>query len=116
MKFIKKTLLIILCVTSVSAQADVVVKEVPDTMPGKVLGGILGFMVGSVSGPIGAIIGGSSAWYVGGEAQEKFGLTGRAYEVRKKDGELITIRSPNQHWQGGDLVQVKNGRLENWPN
>ena len=58
------------------AQADMVIGEVPDTLPGKGFGGVSGFMAGAAAGgPIGAAIGAGVGWLVGGETHKATGLT-----------------------------------------
>jgi hypothetical protein len=96
---------------SLVCQADTVVKEVPDTTPGKSFGGVTGLMVGSVGGPLGAVAGAGIGLLSGGKIQALLGLSGRAYEVESEDGSRRTVRSPNQQWESGDKVQVVGRRL-----
>lgn len=111
MKSMRKILLSAALVLATGVQADIVVREVPDTAPGKGYGGVTGLMVGSVGGPLGAVVGVGVGLLLGGEAQEVLGLEGKAYEVRAFDGSLRTVRSPNQIFEPGDEVVIQNGRL-----
>jgi len=93
-------------------QADTVIKEVPDTLPGRSFGGLSGFMAGAAAGgPVGAAIGAGLGWLVGGETQKGTGLSGKAYRVAREDGSEITVRSPGRSWTVGDRVHVVGGRL-----
>jgi hypothetical protein len=94
------------------AQADTVIGEVPDTLPGKGFGGLSGFMAGAAAGgPVGAAIDAGLGWLVGGETQKATGLSGQAYRVAREDGSEITDRSPARTWSGGDRVRIVGGRL-----
>jgi hypothetical protein len=94
------------------AQADTVIGEVPDTLPGKSFGGLSGFMAGAAAGgPIGAALGAGFGWLVGREAQKSTGLGGKAYRVAREDGSEITVRSPARTWSAGDRVRIVGGRL-----
>jgi outer membrane lipoprotein SlyB len=92
------------------AHGDIVIRAVPDTLPGKSLGGLSGFMIGAVTGPIGAAVGAGLGWFGGGHAQESAGL-GTAYLVRRDDGTETVVRSPNRTWAPGDTVRIVRGRL-----
>jgi outer membrane lipoprotein SlyB len=93
-------------------QADTVIKEVPDTLPGKSFGGLSGFMAGAAAGgPVGAAIGAGLGWLAGGETQKATGLSGKAYRVAREDGSEITIRSHARTWSAGDRVRIVGGRL-----
>ncbi|WP_288355462.1 hypothetical protein [uncultured Cycloclasticus sp.] len=111
MKNIARLTLVISLSFALSCHADTVIKELPDTKPGKIFGGALGFMIGAISGPAGALAGGGISWFAGGKIHQASGVTGRAYEVKKDDGSLTIIRSPNQQWQPGDKVRIENARL-----
>ena len=81
------------------AQADTVIGEVPDTLPGKGFGGVSGFMAGAAAGgPIGAAIGAGVGWLVGGETHRATGLSGAAYRVLHDDGTVTIVRSPGRTW------------------
>ncbi|MGE3297173.1 MAG: hypothetical protein AB7I68_07440 [Porticoccaceae bacterium] len=93
-------------------QADTVLEQVPDTLPGKSFGGLSGFMAGAVVGvPIGAAVGAGLGWLVGGETQNATGLSGQAYRIARDDGSEIVVRSPGRSWTAGDHVHVVGGRL-----
>lgn len=111
MNLFTKTLLSAALISSFSAQADTVVRAVPDTAPGKGYGGVTGLMVGSVGGPLGALVGAGLGWMLGGESQGLLGLEGKAYEVKTSDGRLVTVRSPKVSFEPGEQVIVSNGRL-----
>ena len=102
---------IVLLSSAITSHGDTVVKKLPDTKPGQLLGGVLGLMVGSIGGPLGALAGGSLSWFAGGKIQQASGVHGKAYEVKKEDGSLVVIRSPNKQWQPGDKVRIENARL-----
>jgi outer membrane lipoprotein SlyB len=94
------------------AQADMVIGEVPDTLPGKGFGGVSGFMAGAAAGgPIGAAIGAGVGWLVGGETHRATGLSGAAYRVLHDDGTVTIVRSPGRTWSAGDRVRVLGNRL-----
>ncbi len=94
------------------AGADIVKQEVPDTMGGKGFGGVAGFMVGAASGGlVGAVVGALMGGWSAAKVQEVTGLHGSAYQIEKKDGSEQVVRSPKQHWEIGDEVEVVHGRL-----
>ena len=112
MKMRTVSLLLAMLLNAGLTQADTVIGEVPDTLPGKSFGGLSGFMAGAAAGgPVGAAIGAGLGWLVGGETQKATGLSGQAYRVAREDGSKITIRSPARTWSAGDRVRIVGGRL-----
>jgi len=94
------------------AQADTVIAEVPDTLPGKGSGGLSGFMAGAAAGgPVGAAIGAGLGWLVGGETQKAAGLSGTAYRISREEGGETVVRSPGRKWSPGDRVHIVGARL-----
>jgi len=93
------------------ANAATVIKEVPDKTSGRTLGGSLGLMLGGLGGPAGAIAGAAVSAWLGGELQASSCTHGVAYEVRRENGELTTVRSPKRRWESGDEVIIKGNRL-----
>jgi len=94
------------------AQADTVIAEVPDTLPGKGSGGLSGFMAGAAAGgPVGAAIGAGLGWLVGGETQKAAGLSGTAYRISREEGGETVVRSPGRKWSPGDRVRIVGARL-----
>ncbi|MGD8615265.1 MAG: hypothetical protein PVI91_06310 [Gammaproteobacteria bacterium] len=93
-------------------QADTVIEEVPDTLPGKGFGGLSGFMAGAAAGgPIGALVGASIGWLGGGAIQNGSGVAGTAYKVKQENGSVTVVRSPNRKFAPGDRVQIVANRL-----
>lgn len=94
-----------------AAQADTVIKAVPDTLPGKGFGALSGFMAGITGGPVGALVGTGVGWLFGGKTQDITGLSGNAYRVKREDGSETVVRSPGSTWSPGDRVRIVAGRL-----
>jgi len=112
MKKLGISLLVAMVLQAGTVNADTVIKEVPDTLPGKGFGGISGFMTGAAAGgPIGAIIGIGLGWLGGGAIQEAAGSAGKGYHVRREDGSETVIRSPNHEFSPGDRVKIVGNRL-----
>jgi outer membrane lipoprotein SlyB len=101
----------LLAALSIQAGADTVIGEEKDHTPGRGFGTLTGIMVGAIGGPLGAVAGAAAGWYAGEAIQKGSGLSGRAYRVRDESGKEQVVRSPNQAWQAGDQVSVRNGRL-----
>lgn len=102
-----------LCLVLLSplCMADKVVREVPDTTGGKGYGTLTGMMVGAVGGPLGALVGAGAGFFLGGAAQQASGQSGTAYEVKDAQGNLSTVRSPNERFAVGQQVTRKGLRL-----
>ena len=109
MKTLSISLLIAMALQAGTVNADMVIKEVPDTLPGKGFGGVSGFMAGAAAG--GAIVGIGLGWLGGGAAQDAAGGAGKAYQVRREDGSETVIRSPNREFSPGDRVKIVGNRL-----
>jgi len=93
------------------ANADTVIEEVPDSLPGKGFGGLTGFMVGATAGPFGALAGAGIGLLGGGMFQEATGLGDRAYRIARDDGSEVVVRSPGRSWSNGDQVVIVGNRL-----
>lgn len=93
------------------ANADTVIEEVTDTLPGKSFGGLTGFMAGATAGPFGALAGAGIGALGGALFQRETGISGRAYKVEKDDGTHAVVRSPGRSWSKGDQVEVVGDRL-----
>lgn len=112
MKKLSVYFLIAMALQTAGVHADTVIKEVPDTLPGKGFGGLSGFMVGvAAGGPIGAVIGTGIGWLGGGATQNATGTAGRAYQVKREDSSETVVRSPNREFLPGDQVQIVGDRL-----
>jgi outer membrane lipoprotein SlyB len=108
----RMSLIVAMLLKAGAAQADTVIGEVPDTLPGKGFGGLSGFMVGATAGgPVGAAIGAGLGWLVGGATLQATGLSDAAYRVSDAAGRVTTVRSPGRTWSAGERVRAVNGRL-----
>jgi outer membrane lipoprotein SlyB len=109
---LKTLLLIFAAILPVGlANADTVIEEVPDTLPGTGFGGLTGFMVGATAGPFGALAGAGIGALGGALFQRETGFSGHAYRIQKEDGTHAVVRSPGRSWSNGDQVEVVSGRL-----
>lgn len=95
-----------------SVQAAEVVAEQEENSVGTGFGGLTGLMVGAAAGgPVGAVIGVAVGGWGGAQVQRASGNTGTAYIVRDDEGDERWIRSPNQHFELGQQVDVQQGRI-----
>mgnify|MGYP007055197815 FL=1 len=91
--------------------ADKVVGQSTDKTAGKTLGGFSTFLIGGAAGgPVGAIVAGLAGAWAGGEIQEANNASGNTYQIRKTDGELVDLRSPNHTFAIGDEVIIQGIR------
>ncbi len=91
--------------------ADQIVGQSADKTVGKTLGGWSAFLMGGAAGgPVGAIVGGLAGAWAGGEIQEANDASGNTYQIRKADGELVDLRSPNHEFAIGDEVVIQGIR------
>lgn len=111
MKFFSIPALTLTLLTVGAAQAAEVVAETGDTTAGGAAGVVSGMMVGAVGGPIGALVGAGVGMFAGKGVQKGAGLEGRAYRVRKDNGEEVEVRSPNATFAPGEKVAIEGGRL-----
>lgn len=91
--------------------ADTVIEEVPDTLPGKGIGGLAGFMAGATVGPLGALVGAGIGAFSAALFQRESGFSDHAYRIARDDGSQTVVRSPGRSWSTGDLVKVVKGRM-----
>jgi hypothetical protein len=91
--------------------ADTVISETTDTLPGKGFGALGGFMAGATAGPVGALAGAGIGALGGALLQRVSGVSDHAYVVAADDGSRRVVRSPGRSWSPGDQVEVVDGRL-----
>jgi len=95
-----------------SAIAAEVLSELPDQTAGRWAGGFTGLLVGGAAGgPIGAVAGAVVGAFTGSGVQSASGLSERAYQVKTDDGQQQVVRSPNEHFEPGDKVELKGARI-----
>jgi hypothetical protein len=95
--------------------ADTVISETTDTLPGKGFGALGGFMAGATAGPVGALAGAGIGALGGALFQRASGVSDHAYVVEADDGSRRAVRSPGRTWSPGDQVKVVDGRLVSGP-
>ena len=113
MKFLNNTFLAVILVASQAVSAGEIVSETADNTVGAAYGGGVGLLVGGAAtgGPLGALVGLGLGILGGKFAQQKAGLSQRAYVVSADGGNLKTVRSPRQIFQPGDQVTISGNRL-----
>ncbi len=95
-----------------SIQAAEVVAEKEENSVGTGFGGLTGLMVGAAAGgPVGAVVGAAVGGWSGAQAQHSSGQTGTAYRVRDEAGDERWVRSPQQRFERGQSVELRQGRL-----
>lgn len=94
------------------AQADQVIREVPENTAGRGYGALSGIMLGAAAGgPIGALAGAGAGFWLGGSLQQQMGLSGRAYEIEDAQDERHVVRSPNETFSPGQNVRRQGSRI-----
>ena len=96
---------------SSAVMADKVVDQSADNTAGKALGGWSAFVIGGAAGgPVGAIVAGLAGTWAGGEIQSASESSGNTYQIKKTNGEVVQLRSPNHEFAIGDKVIIQGIR------
>lgn len=113
MKVINTVILAGILVVNQAAAAEVV-RETDDNVAGAAFGSASGMLVGGAvtGGPVGALVGLGVGLFVGKFAQQKSGLSQKAYVVKTDSGDLKTVRSHGLSFNPGDQVVVSGNRLK----
>ena len=113
MKTLKTLMLAGMLIAGQAASAAEIVGEARDNTAGSVFGGAGGLLVGGAiaGGPAGALLGGLVGLVSGRFFQDQTGLSERAYDVRTGDGQVVTVRSPNETFETGEEVSISGNRL-----
>lgn len=92
--------------SSIAVTADTIVESHVDNTGGRMIGGITAFLIGGLAGPAGSLLALIPGAWVGENAQEGLGLSGQAYSIKKENGEIVRLRSPNHQFDLGDEVKI----------